>query len=154
MAMKNIKSVGLPLVLLLATLPGAVLAFLADMIRQQFLTVAMMPLPAPTLPHWLVIPFSLYYVMGILLGFLFLTGVDTFFRFSRSWCRVYTSLKSRKLGRVVYGAMFGGAFGVGWLTLSYITGFGSDFIIVGFGPAIAVGWWLKHRGYWPVVYRL
>lgn len=153
MATRCVKSFGLPLVLLLATLPGAVLSFLADVLRQQFVAVAAVPSRAPTLPHWLAVPFSLYYVAGILLGLIALTCVDTLFRFSRLWCRAYVSLRGRTLGRVTYGAIFGGAFGVGWLTLSHFTGIGSGFIVVGFGPAIAVGWWLKHRGHWPAVDR-
>jgi hypothetical protein len=151
MNVKSVKSTGLPLVLLLATLPGAVSAAAGDWLKQQFLiSMAGSQPQAPIPPTWVVVPLSEYYLVGVLLGFFILTGIDGLFRLSPAACRAYTSSKERKWGRIVRGGALGGAFVAGWLILSYFTGIGSDSIILGFGPAVAVYWWLKRRGDWPV----
>ena len=146
------KWLGLPVVLSLATLPGAIVAVVGDMVaRRQFLhTVALAPSVVSALPGWqngMLTPYSLYYVAGISLGFFLLAGADILFGLSPALCRAYTGFTGGKWGRIA-GTVLGIAFGLGAIIVLNLS-VGPGLVMVGCAPAAAVGWWLKGRGDWP-----
>ncbi len=155
MKINKFNNLSLPIVLLLSVLPGAALSILGDLlVRKQFLTtIASAPSIITKLPPWekeLLVPYSLYYIVGILLGFIFLSAVDILFKFSPALSKIYNNILKQKWGWIVFGDLLGGMVGISYLIMFTILSIQKDLIIVGFIPASATRWWLIQRGYWPV----
>ncbi len=87
-------------------------------------------------------PFSLYYVVGIFSGFVLLFVVTFAFGVSPVLRDRYGALAGSRRGRHMFAAVLCVVLGGLWNLLMGRFGLGSDFIIIGLGPAGVVGGWL------------
>ena len=132
-------------VVLAATLPGVALAVTGDTLQAHFLASWAAFPGAPKVPPWVMFPFSEYYLIGVVLGFLAHACWGVVPRIFPSASNAYRAIQSGKRKRILFSGAVGCSFGVGWLILSRVAGMASGMVMLGLAPAIAVAWWARRN---------